>query len=114
MNDSSTDPKSSINALLSKMSRYEALLELTGVVNAATDIESVGMELARRLKYIADIYAWRYICFEGDPEESKQQPLSSTGFEVVQMSSGQPQPRCQVSKWSCGTAARRTCSVAKR
>ena len=54
------------------MSRYEALLELTGVVNAATDIESVGMELARRLKYIVDVYSWRYICFEGDPGETEK------------------------------------------
>jgi signal transduction histidine kinase len=71
MNDISTDQKASMNALLSKMSRYEALLELTGVINAATDIESVGTELARRLKYIVDVYSWRYICFEGDPENTE-------------------------------------------
>jgi signal transduction histidine kinase len=53
------------------MSRYEALLELTGVINTANDIESLGTELARRLKYICDVYAWRYICFEGDVEDSK-------------------------------------------
>lgn len=41
--------------LLSKVSRYEALFELTGVINAASDIESVGQVLARRLKYIADV-----------------------------------------------------------
>jgi signal transduction histidine kinase len=56
--------------LLSKVSRYEALFELTGVINAAGDIESVGEVLARRLKYIADVYSWRYICFDGDPEEA--------------------------------------------
>jgi signal transduction histidine kinase len=77
MNDVSADLKSSLNALLSKMSRYEALLELTGVINAATDIESVGTELARRLKYIVDVYSWRYICFEGDPEESEN-PVTTT------------------------------------
>jgi signal transduction histidine kinase len=38
------------------------------VINAAEDIESVGNVLARRLKYIADVYTWRYICFAGDPE----------------------------------------------
>jgi len=54
--------------LLSKVSRYEALFELTGVINAAVDIETVGDVLARRLKYIADVYAWRYVCFDGDPE----------------------------------------------
>src|SRR5210317_1978272 len=67
----SADLKSSTNALLSKISRYEALLELTGVVNAASDIESVGKELARLLKYVVDVYSWRYICFEGDLEDSK-------------------------------------------
>jgi signal transduction histidine kinase len=57
--------------LLSKVSRYEALFELTGVINAASDIESVGGVLARRLKYIADVYSWRYICFDGDPEDTE-------------------------------------------
>lgn len=52
------------------MSRYEALLELTGVINAAGDIESVGTEMARRLKYIVDVFSWRYICFDGDPEDA--------------------------------------------
>ena len=55
--------------LLSKVSRYEALFELVGVVNAAADIEAVGEALAHRLKYIADVYSWRYICFDGDPED---------------------------------------------
>ncbi len=57
--------------LLSKMSRYEALFELTGVINEASDIESVGKVLARRLKYIADIFSWRYICFDGDPLDTE-------------------------------------------
>ena len=56
--------------LLSKVSRYEALFELAGVINAAIDIESVGEVLARRLKYIVDIYSWRYVCFDGDPEDT--------------------------------------------
>jgi signal transduction histidine kinase len=58
--------------LLSKVSRYEALFELTGVINAAGDIESVGDVLARRLKYITDVYSWRYVCFDGDPEENRE------------------------------------------
>ena len=70
MNGGPADPQSSTQDLLSKMSRYEALLELTGVINAASDIESVGTEMARRLKYIVDVYSWRYICFEGDPEDT--------------------------------------------
>jgi signal transduction histidine kinase len=71
MNSASPDPHASTNALLSKMSRYEALIELTGVINAASDIETVGTELARRLKYIVDVFSWRYICFEGDPADTE-------------------------------------------
>jgi signal transduction histidine kinase len=69
MNGSPATPDSSIQVLRSKLSRYEALFELTGAINAATDIESVGEVLARRLKYIVDVYSWRYICFDGDPED---------------------------------------------
>jgi signal transduction histidine kinase len=57
--------------LLSKVSRYEALFELAGVINAAGDIESVGEVLARRLKYIVDVFSWRYVCFDGDPEDAE-------------------------------------------
>jgi signal transduction histidine kinase len=71
MSDDSADPRSSLQDLLSKVSRYEALFELTGVINAASDIESVGEVLARRLKYIVDVNAWRYICFDGDPEDTE-------------------------------------------
>ena len=37
-----TNPQSSTQDLLSKVSRYEALFELTGVINAAASIEAVG------------------------------------------------------------------------
>jgi signal transduction histidine kinase len=71
MTDPSTDSRSSTQDLLSKVSRYEALFELAGVINAASDIESVGEVLARRLKYIVDVYSWRYVCFDGDPENTE-------------------------------------------
>ena len=71
MSDKMPNPRSSTQDLLSKLSRYEALFELTGVINAAVDIESVGEVLAHRLKYIADVYSWRYICFDGDPEDEQ-------------------------------------------
>jgi hypothetical protein len=71
LNDRAASSGSSTQDLLSKVSRYEALFELTGVINAATDIESVGEVLARRLKYIADVYSWRYVCFDGDPEDAE-------------------------------------------
>jgi hypothetical protein len=70
MNDHPTASQSSTQDLLSKVSRYEALFELAGVINAASDIESVGEVLARRLKYIVDVYSWRYVCFDGDPEDT--------------------------------------------
>jgi signal transduction histidine kinase len=71
MGDPRTNSQSSTQDLLSKVSRYEALFELTGVINAAASIEAVGDVLAQRLKYIADAFAWRYICFDGDPEDSE-------------------------------------------
>ncbi len=71
MKDHPANSRSSLQDLLSKVSRYEALFELTGVVNAASDIEAVGEVLARRLKYIVDVYAWRYVCFDGDPEDTE-------------------------------------------
>ena len=70
MVDQTNNSQSSNQDLLSKVTRYEALFELAGVINAAVDIEAVGDVLAQRLKYIADAFAWRYICFDGDPEDS--------------------------------------------
>jgi signal transduction histidine kinase len=69
MNAHAPDKKSSLQDLLSKLSRYESLFELTGAINSASDIEVVGEVLAHRLKYVADIFSWRYICFDGDPED---------------------------------------------
>ena len=69
MNGSTSDRGSSTQELLSKVSRYEALFEMTGGINAASEIEVAGNVLASRLKYIADVYAWRYLCFDGDPED---------------------------------------------
>lgn len=68
MNERSVSTHSSNKDLLSKVSRFEALFELTGLINSASDVDTVGDVLARRLKYIVDIFAWRYICFDGDPE----------------------------------------------
>jgi len=72
MSDSMPNSRSSTQDLLSKLSRYEALFELTGVINAAADIKSVGEALAHRLKYIVDVYAWRYICFDDVPADQDQ------------------------------------------
>lgn len=48
---------------LSTLSRYEAFFELTAEINASTEIEQVGQLLARRLKYVADVFSWRYVSF---------------------------------------------------
>jgi signal transduction histidine kinase len=66
---SSNPPKSRSSPadLLSKVTRYEALFELTGLINAASDIESVGGVLARRLKYITDVSSWRYVHLDRGP-----------------------------------------------
>ncbi len=69
MVDQTTSSKSATQALLSKVSRYEALFELAGIINAAVTIEAVGEVLAHRLKYIVDVFSWRYICFDGDPDD---------------------------------------------
>ena len=57
MVDQTNNSQSSNQDLLSKVTRYEALFELAGVINAAVDIEAVGDVLAQRLKYIADAFA---------------------------------------------------------
>ena len=69
MSDPTPNPQASTQALLSKVSRYEALFELAGIINAAVTIEAVGEVLAHRLKYIVDVFSWRYICFDGDPDD---------------------------------------------
>ncbi|HSM09328.1 MAG TPA: ATP-binding protein [Gemmatimonadota bacterium] len=62
------ESSSSNPELLAKVSRYEALFELADVINAASDVEAVGQVLAHRLKYVADVYAWRYVCLDQDSE----------------------------------------------
>ena len=66
------DRQSSRQVLLSKVSRYEALFELTGAINAASTIEQIGEILSHRLKYVADVYCWRYLCFDGDPDDTER------------------------------------------
>lgn len=70
MAEQADNQRSSLHDLLSKVSRYEALFELAGAINAASSIDSVGEVLARRLKYVVDAYSWRYICFDREPEDT--------------------------------------------
>jgi signal transduction histidine kinase len=55
------------NAALSLLSRYEALFGLSGEVNAAATIADTAHVLARRLKYVADVFSWRYVRLEPEP-----------------------------------------------
>jgi len=56
----------SSDAALSLLSRYEALFELFENVNTSTEIETAGQVIAGRLKYVADVFSWRYLRIESD------------------------------------------------
>lgn len=51
---------------LSRLARYESLFELSSEINTASEIAVVGDLMARRLKYVADVYSWRYLSIEGE------------------------------------------------
>lgn len=59
----------SSQAALSLLSRYEALFELFENVNTSAEIEAAGQVLAGRLKYVADVFSWRYLRVEPDGPE---------------------------------------------
>jgi signal transduction histidine kinase len=67
---------------LSTLSRYEALFELSSEVNASTDIAQVGELLVRRLKYVADVFSWRYFSLEpeGSHVAGRQVAIVVDGF----------------------------------
>jgi len=56
----------SSDAALSLLSRYEALFELFEKVNTSSEIEAAGEVLAGRLKYVSDVFSWRYLRIERD------------------------------------------------
>jgi signal transduction histidine kinase len=51
---------------LSRLTRYEALFELLSEINTSNDIAQVGELLARRLKFVADVFSWRYFAVESE------------------------------------------------
>jgi signal transduction histidine kinase len=51
---------------LSRLTRYESLFELSSEINTANEIARVGDVMARRLKYVADVFSWRYLSIEGE------------------------------------------------
>jgi len=77
VNERPTQQRPSPQDLLSKVSRYEALFELTRAINAAVDIESAAQILAQRLKFITDVFAWRYFCVDEEAgRTSGAEPLT--------------------------------------
>ena len=49
---------------LSRLTRYESLFELSSEINTASEMARVGDLMARRLKYVADVFSWRYLSIE--------------------------------------------------
>jgi len=55
---------------LSKLPRYEAIFELSSEINKSDDIALVCNFMARRLKYVADVFSWRYFTIESKSVDS--------------------------------------------
>ena len=51
---------------LSRLTRYESLFELSREINTASEIARVGDLMSSRLKYVADVFSWRYLSIEGE------------------------------------------------
>jgi signal transduction histidine kinase len=64
---------------LSRLTRYESLFELSREINTASEIARVGDVMANRLKYVADVFSWRYLSVEGESIGA----LSTTGNAVI-------------------------------
>jgi signal transduction histidine kinase len=68
---------------LAKLGRYEALFELTDAIIGSSDIESASQVLAGRLKYVTDIFAWRYLSLDepgSGPGETEPTSIIIDGF----------------------------------
>ncbi len=55
---------------LSRLTRYEAIFELSSEINTSDVIAQVGELMARRLKYVADVFSWRYFAVESESIDS--------------------------------------------
>ena len=51
---------------LSRLTRYEAIFELSSEINMSDEIAQVSELLASRLKYVADVFSWRYFAVESE------------------------------------------------
>ncbi|HXV42647.1 MAG TPA: hypothetical protein VEC96_06260, partial [Anaerolineae bacterium] len=69
---------------LSRLTRYESLFELSSEINTANEIARVGDVMARRLKYVADVFSWRYLSIEGESigsSNSKANAMIIDGYQ---------------------------------
>ena len=64
---------------LSRLTRYESLFELSREINTASEIARVGDVMASRLKYVADVFSWRYLSIKGESIGSS----STTGNAMI-------------------------------
>jgi class 3 adenylate cyclase len=70
----------------SQLSRYETLYELSARVNTDDTVEQAASTLASRLKYVVDIFAWRYLGLDAalvDGEEPPSTALVIDGFRAA-------------------------------
>ena len=58
------------DTILSKLARYEALFQLAGKMNALADVGLIGTAFASGLKYVTDIYSWRYLGITDQVDDS--------------------------------------------
>lgn len=62
---------------LSSLSRYEALFELASEINASTSLEKVADLFVGRLKYVADVFSWRYFRLDNRDSEGSKAPAGA-------------------------------------
>ena len=68
---------------LSRLTRYEAIFELSSKINTSDEIGQVGELLASRLKFVADVFSWRYFNVESeyvDSSNSEKKVLIIDGY----------------------------------
>jgi signal transduction histidine kinase len=68
---------------LSRLTRYEAIFELSSEINKSNEIVKLGELLAHRLKYVADVFSWRYFSVESgsvDLSNNEKKVITIDGF----------------------------------
>ena len=62
---------------LVRVARYESVVDLAQALSKQSDIPSVGQTFASKLKYVADVSAWRYmgLAYDAVPDSAEAQSL---------------------------------------